>query len=224
MKYKAFVTLYRRPEVTRICFEGLKRLQQSYDIDVFCVGDEMQDMVEEYGFQFCHQPNRPLGRKCNKGLQEAMKDPFDYLLIVNTDDIISDSLFEIYKDYHDHYMVGVKGCYFYHDGKMKYFDGYKHLNLSMGPGRIIHRSVIEKCKGVLWGDTQMKGLNQSCLRHIRYKGFDETIIDVKDKAYIIDIKTDVNIHRYDQFEGVEVDPEDVLSHFSESERELLKVL
>ena len=65
--------------------------KSDFEIDVFCVYTEEEDgeLARGYGFEADFEPNKPLGRKFNWGLSEAMKYDFDYLIQCGSDDIIT---------------------------------------------------------------------------------------------------------------------------------------
>src|SRR5690554_2747550 len=157
MKTHVLTACWKRPEITRICFEGIKRL--GLQATAAISEESYIPMCEEYGINWVMVPNNPLGAKWNAGLKEALKHEWDYLLILGSDDLISNDLIDKYLSHDGWDMIGVKDFYIYKDGKVKYFN-YR-TNRTVGAGRMIKRTAI---KGELWEPWRNKGLDGSCSR------------------------------------------------------------
>lgn len=213
MKIRILTALWQRPGITRICFEGIKRLQQHPDFEIQATATASENglfapLCEEYGIEYVHCNNKPLGLKWHTGLQACMKHDFDFLMLLGSDDLISSSLLDIYKPLCKEYFVfGVEDLYLYSVERKKtvYYPGYEKIKMSIGAGRMIHREVIEACKGKLWPFRINRGLDGNSLRRIRAKGYDEHVINVKGKAAIVDIKSRVNLNEFGSFYGEPVD-------------------
>lgn len=220
MKIHILTALWKRPEITRICFEGIKRLGLSATVAIS--EKEMIPLCDEYGIDYVITPNRPVGYKWNEGMIQALKHEWDYVMILGSDDIVSDSLLDLYKPYMGkYYMFGVDSCYFYYKGAIKKFTGYADsLNMSVGAGRMIHRSLVEDCMP-LWSNID-RGLDGNSLRLIRSKGYDEVVVPLGDSV-VLDIKSNENLNAFDNLQG-EIVSNDILSEFSEIERNLLSKL
>jgi hypothetical protein len=146
MVIKALIPLWKRPEITRICFEGIKRLQKTIEIDPVCIYSEQEskELCAEFGFESYYFENDPLGRKMNFGLDRALDSKWDYLITIGSDDLLSEALFEIYKPFMDSLKMafGV-GCIYFYDiktGKQARQNGMQVY----GCGRMIHREVLDK--------------------------------------------------------------------------------
>ena len=100
MKLMFFLAAWRRPEITEICFLGIKRLkaQQVHDIQCVAVISEasMIPMCKAYGIEWCIHENLPLGRKKNYGLTYAMRFDFDYMIEIGSDDILKNDFLRVY--------------------------------------------------------------------------------------------------------------------------------
>lgn len=81
---------------------GLTRLQKvkGYKITplIICSNKEDESLAKKYKFDTVFYKNDPLGEKKNFGLQEALKRDFDYLMEINSDDVVKNELLEIYRD------------------------------------------------------------------------------------------------------------------------------
>ena len=97
-KILILIPCWKRPEITEICFRGLQRLRRSslVDIDTLTIISEpdYRELTKRYNIRNTFFVNTPLGRKKNHGLQVAMKKKWDYLMEINSDDLIHTSLIE----------------------------------------------------------------------------------------------------------------------------------
>ena len=136
--------MWQRPEITKVCFEGIKRLQKSYDVEPICIYSEpeLKELCNKYKFECYYHKNLPLGRKFNYGIQKAMQTEWDYLMTLGSDNLITNDLLELYKDYEGKDAFGVNTVYLYDvdSGKCGVFkNGY-----ALGAGRMVKREVFEK--------------------------------------------------------------------------------
>ena len=145
MKILAFVAVWKRPEITRRCFEGIKRL----GLPIFAVVSEdwAEELCKEFNADYVRTPNEPLGKKFNTGLEGALKKDFDYLMTIGSDNLINPELLKVYK-YHMEQGVGLIGigqCYWMQDQKVKQVDYFPQI---IGAGRMISREALETAKQV----------------------------------------------------------------------------
>lgn len=119
---------------------------KSFEIDPICIysEDENKAVCEEFGFESYFFENDPLGKKLNFGVEMALKSKWDYLMQINSDDILREEIFELYKPYFEkeEKCFGVGDVYFYdlHTGKVAHASNAYPL----GCARLIHRSIFEK--------------------------------------------------------------------------------
>ncbi|MBL4654124.1 MAG: hypothetical protein JKY53_14865 [Flavobacteriales bacterium] len=148
MKILVYIAIWKRPEVTRICFEGVKRLikNSNHQINCYCVVSEdwAEVMCEEFGFEYKRVKNEPLGHKMNRGLYGAMKYKWDYIMTLGSDDLISDELLKIYEPYMNKGigLIGIDKVYFadLKNKKTKLVDYDLQI---VGAGRLISREAIK---------------------------------------------------------------------------------
>jgi hypothetical protein len=147
MKLLVFLAVWKRPEITEICFMGLNRLRNNsrYPIEAYAVisEEEMIPLCNRYGIKYTFYKNDPLGEKKNHGLNEAMKLEWDYLIEIGSDDLIKDELIEKYSEYFGkHEMFGTKDSVIINsaDGKCRRLQS----DTPYGLGRCISRATIEK--------------------------------------------------------------------------------
>src|SRR5688572_7778218 len=117
VKLLIFLAVWKRPEITEICFMGINRLRKSglFPIEAFAVISEesMIPLCEKYDVQYCFYKNQPLGEKKNYGLSQAMKKDFDYLIEIGSDDLLKTELLEAYAPYFGHkHFIGLSSFYY----------------------------------------------------------------------------------------------------------------
>jgi hypothetical protein len=152
MRLLIFLAVWKRPEITEICFMGIDRLRKNsrFPIEAFAVisEEEMIPLCLKYKISYTYYKNDPLGEKKNAGLTEAMKLQWDYLIEIGSDDLLKDELIELYADYFGKYeMFGTKDSIIINsaDGKCRRLQS----DTPYGLGRCISRQTIEKhCYGV----------------------------------------------------------------------------
>jgi hypothetical protein len=185
MKVIIQTLLWKRPEISRIHFDNLK--ETGLDVYVGVSEDWAEDLCKEYGFKYVRVENHPLGAKKNATIDLALKDEWDYLLEMGSDDLI----FNV-KDYLKHCgeydCFGTKGFYVacVRSKKAGYFK-YKTNNL-IGAGRVFSRRVLKR---KLWEDDINRGLDGSSIRTFLKLGYSFKIID---DVVICDFKTDTNMN------------------------------
>lgn len=147
MRLLVFLAVWKRPEITEICFMGLNRLRKNsrFPIECFAVISEesMIGLCDKYDIKWTFYKNEPLGEKKNHGLTEAMKLEWDYLIEIGSDDLIKDELIEKYSEYAGkHEMFGTKDAVIIDSetGRCRRLQS----DTVYGLGRCISRKVFEK--------------------------------------------------------------------------------
>lgn len=86
--------------VTRLVLEQRRRLCRDLAVRgidarmLITASDENLDLAREYGAVAVETPNRPLGRKCNIGLERAAREGADWIVWVGSDDWIHPDVFD----------------------------------------------------------------------------------------------------------------------------------
>ena len=96
MRIAFFLAVWKRPEITELCFMGLQRLMKHYPNSfAFAVISEksMIPLCQKYDIEYCEHENLPLGRKKNYGMNQILKKKFDYLIELGSDDLIFNDVF-----------------------------------------------------------------------------------------------------------------------------------
>ena len=232
-----YTALWKRPEITKICFEGIKRLQDydrtRFNIKVLCVvsSDSDKHLCNDYGFNYCTADNKPLGKKWNTGLRFALDNlNWEYLIQIGSDDLLDGHLLESYelvmqKGWHH---AGVRDLYFVEPTErkaIKYTYSSRFLRL-IGAGRIFSRTALDTTYP-LWDDNLNKSLDHSSENRLILAGYPPYFIET-DEPRVIDIKSVVNIWPYSHIEdggqGEGVDIDEALSFVGVKERKLIDEL
>ena len=151
MKLLVFLAVWKRPEITEICFMGISRLRKNSRLPIEALAviseEEMIPLCEKYDIKWTFYKNDPLGEKKNHGLNEAMKLEWDYLIEIGSDDLVKDELIEKYIPLMGKYeMFGTKDSVIIDSatGTCRRLQS----DTPYGLGRCISRKVIERhCSG-----------------------------------------------------------------------------
>lgn len=193
-----FMALNERPEVAEIALEGVRRLQRTHDVDLWCVchTDEDYELAAGYGTP-CMVDQFPVGRKFNQGLQKLKESgiQFDYLLQAGDDDVISPNTLDLYADL-DADVLGGQKMHFWHQGEAYRYQ-YAPLSRSMmGGGRAISYRMLDACGWELWDDHAMQGLDMRSEMKLKGRGAKFELVD---DILVVDIKHDRNIWNMDHY-------------------------
>jgi len=210
MKIIVLIPIWKRPELTRKCIQALRKLKpKGVELQICCILS-LNDPDILKNFETMHinpvaymiAPNKPLGVKKTKGLEAAINfvPDYDYIMELGSDDFINPKLFDLYDPFMSERVkfFGLNNLYMYSvkQDKLIWVKEYAGEEMTYGAGRMIHRSVIEKIGCNLWDDYN-EGLDTMSGKKIRKAGFHETVIDVGEFPYILDVKTDVHIFSFE---------------------------
>ena len=216
------VPVWERPEVFRYIAERLKGR------DVLAIispddphYDENLKTINENRFFTVVWDNTPVGVKMNAGIKSALGKYFlgifywDYLMGLNSDDILLDEYWEVIKKPMEegYPMIGMNKVIAWHpetgrSTKLKLTDPSNPCKV-WGGGRLIKREVLQKTMdkmGYVYQPDLNSGLDTSSQRTI----FENLIWDkppyIIDDCYLVDIKTETNINPYDKLLYVDQEP------------------
>jgi len=203
VRIRILIPLWKRPEVTRFCFEGVKRLQKEsrHQIDVSCVlsEEEFIDTCSEFGFDWHFAPNNPLGQKMNIGIASTLKYDYDYLMIMNSDNVVESELIDrVYEPFFESLNP------YFGIGKVTYVNFYTHeakevtYSLTiLGIAKMIHRSVLKKSTK-LYRPELNRCLDNTMMDVMIALGISPTFVDYEGML-AMDFKSEVNIWTWEQF-------------------------
>lgn len=186
-KVRSIVTKYKINVVACISVEDLERVWLSSicrenDINVFMFS------------------NNQLGAKHNQLIKKAFElyPQTDYIMNLGSDDLIHESLFELYNGYINNNIeyFGIDTCYFYNYFTKETIRLRYNLKPNViGAGRMLHRSIFNKVQNI-YTDTCNSALDSNSSNHIINAGFKRQRINVDDFPYIVDIKASTNINSF----------------------------
>ena len=145
--FLVFLAVWKRPEITEICFMGLNRLKKAgFPVDFLAVisEDSMKPLCKKYGVEYVEHENLPVGRKKNFGLTQAFKRKWDYLVEIGSDDVLKNETFERYTNERKDWMSIGNICLINSvDGDCKKLKS----SVSYGVGRCLSRDTLEFARG-----------------------------------------------------------------------------
>ena len=203
MKIGILSCIYGRPEVTDIFGHGLARLRDKFGITPLIVGsegEESKNVAQKHGLLYIEYSNRPLGSKFNAGMVALKSYKPDYVMVLGSDDLISDSFMKVFiremKKGYD--LIGTLDCYFYSPAhkRIGYWDGYSNPRKgeTIGMGRTLSKKLLEKCNWIPWVHRLNQGLDGSMMSRINTHKPNVSKICVKtEDIFCLDIKTEGNI-------------------------------
>lgn len=214
MKILIFIPVYKRPEITRMCYTGLKRIikaaPKKFDIQVLTItsNDEDKRLAHEFFFNTFDVENLPLGNKFNKGMSAALRIfDFDYVMQMNSDDLLSTDYWRKVTPYLDNRIAyfGVDHLYFF-DSETKCA---KYFKYALGCGiRFIRRDVIEIAgfgdgnEFKLWDPSINIGLDNNSDLAIAERTNVAQIFMRKgahERPIVVDVKSELNLHSFKEF-------------------------
>lgn len=227
MKVLVFTPIWKRPEITEVYCLGLSRLRKRFDIDVFWVLSPEDPslsrhkyLADLYDIKYCLHRNK-LGEKKNAGLKEAFKLEWDYLMELNSDDIMKTELMYEYLDLMHQRVpfIGLGNFAFYNakNGKAKHYDD----KTVFGIGRLYRRDSIEGL--TLWNDNADTGMDNHSERVLKDNGIYPYIVKTKEPQ-AFDIKYEVNIWKYDDMPGQAYDSDKLFNRLTHGEKARLSAL
>jgi hypothetical protein len=204
VRIRILIPLWKRPEVTEFCFEGVKRLQaeSKHEIEVSCVLSEPEfiEMCDRFKFNWVFSENLPLGNKMNQGIKSTLKFKYDYLMVMNSDNVIKTELIdEVYTPFFESLnpYFGIDKVT-YVNWKTKEAKEIKYNMTVLGIGKMIHRSVVDKMRGDLYPPPLNRCLDNNMMDRLIAARVSPTFVQYEGML-AMDFKSEVNIWPWEQF-------------------------
>lgn len=206
------IAVYKRHEVTKVCFRNLKRVIEKrkgeFNISVFCLvsNDEDKELVKRFGFEFTYVTNKPISNKMNTGLRSIENKQFDYIMQLGSDDIVHESIFDLYGDCFENGVdyFGLQD-YFLIEPRAKKAKYWKYdVNHPIGAGRCISHDLLKELKYKIYSKDKNIGLDTNSDCNLLRKGYKCKLVNSKYYPFIIDIKTGENLHSFNDVSAMEV--------------------
>lgn len=239
MRVALVSAVHERYELSEVWYPATQRILQRFrnhgiGAGCFLAGKGLTHfkLSHQHGFDWIRSENRPLGRKWNAALREAMWWTPDYIFILGQDDFFSDALIDAYADMirSNVRYAGINKMYFYEPSTSRclhykirgdresgrnWQDNAKipvvqrlsaKKNTTLGAGRLIHRSLLEG-HAVWWEPTKERALDASMARTLSLPK--AQIIPTDEDRFAVDIKTSANIWSFDAL--AELFPENIIN-------------
>ena len=217
------IPFWKRPEISEICFSGLDRIRkyrENLEVLAIISEDNYKARCDRHDIEYTFFENLPLGRKKNHGLRVSLEKDWDYLMELNSDDVIKNDLLDLYDNQNADYMGVGNFCFI--NSQTKECRQYSS-NSMYGIGRRYSRKLIEQV-GELWKDDA----NARMDNYSDWKIWQTVKVDGKrifsDEPLAADIKSDVNIWKWNPEAGQPYELEKFLEGLSKQEIECLESL
>lgn len=222
-----YLAVWKRPEVTELCFKGIQRLQTHPDFEIEALAviseESMIPLCDQYGVRWVMHENLPLGKKKNFGLQAAREIQFDFLMEIGSDDLVLNSLLDDYKKFIVKYdFIGVREMGFL-DLETGLCRRWSSASV-YGAGRMISRKALDLVGWKLWRDDLSRGLDNYSVQLLYDNGIKYWQIPPSDHPKVVDVKSEVNIWPFNHLNGGPYDFDKIKEHLTDDENEFLTCL
>jgi hypothetical protein len=226
------IPLWKRPEIVKLFISRLNIPHYMETRILFLISPEDPfykanlKLIKVKGFDYLNVENDTLGRKKNIGLNYALHWKWDFFTELGSDNIINPNLWQLYEPYFNTCeYFGINSAYSWEPKTDKAVQCINyHEGNAIGPARVIKRNVIEDV-GRLWRNDWNCGMDGCSHFEIEKRGYKQTVIDVTDIPYILDIKTATNINAFFEIEdmGVPVDVSFIKDNFNVGQEDIDQV-
>lgn len=206
MKILLVTALYQRHDLSKIILPYYNK----FDIQKLAVGSEgevSRQVAYSSGWDYVEHVNSPLTRKFTHLFQTAREYKPDAVLLMGSDDLISERLIRYYQDNYSadaKYLMGLKDLYFYHARTKKTIQHQGFIGskspFTIGCGRIFSRALLDMIDWKPWGEqVTERGLDITCSRIFERMGVKEKQLTMEEAGIAVDIKTDVGLTKMETF-------------------------
>jgi hypothetical protein len=212
LRIRVLIPLWKRPEVTRFCIGELKKIKSSHEIAVTCVisEDEYEEFCRAEGLDWIRAENDPLGEKMNQGARRALCHEFDYLMVMNSDNVFDSRLLEVYQKFFDKLnpYFGINRITYVDFNTLQARD-FVYECAVLGACKCLRRDVVEQAlkSGYLYPPEKNRGLDDGLMDNMIHNlGIYPTIVKYEGQL-VWDYKSEVNIWPWEFFKdkGTEVE-------------------
>lgn len=199
MRLVVVTAVWRREDLTKIFYSYYSKIFSSLnsELEIFLLvagseGCSSRDLAEAYGAIYIEVGNSPLSVKWQATAECLRNIEFDAVLVVGSDDFLSESVFHTYKELYDRgaNAVGFVDGHFYDtsSAELIFWRGYgapksangmpDRVGESIGMGRMLSKEVLEALDYQIWsGEPINRGLDRRMkenlaklgLLHVRYE-------------------------------------------------------
>jgi hypothetical protein len=196
MKIAIITTIWKRPELTKIVLNYYLQFKDKYNLELICVGSE-GDISRKLakGWHYIEYKNLPVSEKHNQLLIKAKQLKIDGVILIGSDDLMSEEVIKYYSEITTENVLGFKDIYFYLcEQKELYYFKPPIYRQTIGAGRFFPKKVLEKMNWQLWDNHLNHGLDTNCSGKLKELGIKEEGILLSDiDGFIVDVKHSDNI-------------------------------
>lgn len=240
MKVRIVVAVHRRPRITEIFYHGINRLRSELisceiDISMTVAYTEEEDrelalacLNDDVPVTFVQTPN-VVSNKHNAAFLHAMKDQWDALMIMGSDDLISScGVWNLASRVGNLNYCGYESIFFHNSHTKEYREFRYKGDKLIGCGRMVSRKACNKIVNVgrktLWTPDLSSGLDRDSSANLLRLGYKQHVLDYK--TCMLDIKSTHNITNFQliHFLSKEVNRDEATWFLSEKEKVLLSLL
>jgi len=211
-------TIWKRPELTEAVLAYYNDVRASIadriDLSLAAVGSEgrlSRDMCERNGFTYLEHANEPVTHKWNAIIGEAESCNPEGVILVNSDDLVSADLFDVYADRlgngSDYF--GLRGTHVFNvmTGQLGTWPGYEasymkyRIGEPAGCARCFSRCLLETTAWRLWPSVPRKSSSMDfwCTQFLKFLGFEPEAWTMEELGIeAVQLKTDVNITTFNR--------------------------
>ncbi len=185
---------WRRESLNKIFLQHLNYLRENLrhklEIMPLIVGSEgleSKNICRDFNVNYIEHPNNPLSKKWDAGINFFKNKGIDGLIILGSDDFISESILKFYSFILDEgvQISGFTDAYFFDlksEGNLIHWKGYggkanlggqpDRLCETIGMARLISAEFLEKINYSIWGDIDINsGLDKFAQKKFNSKGY-----------------------------------------------------
>lgn len=178
----------------------MKMISESkHDYLVTCVISEVEyvEMCGEYGFNFVFANNNPLGAKINAGIAATLATDYDYLMLMNSDNVIKSELIDKwYNDYWGNPFFGVNRVTYVNFSTKDAVDFTYDMSI-IGVAKMVRRDVVERGFDLYRPDLDRLLDDTMYTRMVQRNVWPKLV--KYDGQLCYDFKSETNIHKWDEF-------------------------
>ena len=199
MKIALIIAVWKRHDLEKIVIDSYIEQSKKFGFEIIIAGSEgARSKRLAKGCHYLEVDNSPLSKKHNEMLLKAKELDMDGVVLMGSDDLVSDSYWEwVYsQDMKGEQLLGLKDFYFYstRTKELSYWGGYKQGKQVAGAGRLFTKAVLDKLNWKLWSDDKEHGLDSDCSqRLLKFNITEKSTTMAEMNAFLVDIKHTVSI-------------------------------
>jgi len=222
LKLVVVTAFWGRPAVSRLYWLGLARLRRmaAFEVVALCSPEDPRnrDIAMDAGAHVRLVPNLPLAAKHNAGLRAARDLGADYVLRLDSDDLIGSAAFAWYLQIMacGAPYAGVLDCYFLDTAarQTSYWPGYTdaaRCGHPIGTGRLVSAEVLGGLGWSLWRVRRGKHRGLDGTMDDRMRGIPCTALRLAgSRRLVLDVKSGQNLWTAAQVNGQPVEADELL--------------